>query len=202
MRKIFSGGIVVALGIATIFATQSGASTPTGPSLSFFSGGGGAFADWLATTDQPPGDTDNQAIRIVTTTAPTGFAGITVQHVYGIPTASFPNSSFDVKSTNFTGSSQGSPRLVVRFSDGGDGELRPLTLAPTYQPVADPNWDINGGTCGFEFEKTWQDVQACHAGTFITAVYLTTDPLGIEYRIDDLNVDGVNFTQGANNGTR
>src|SRR5207244_9743642 len=68
------------------------------PTLSFCSGGEGAHADWLATTDQPPGDTDNQAIRLQTTNgAPTyakGYAGILVHHVTGIPAALFPDSSF------------------------------------------------------------------------------------------------------------
>jgi hypothetical protein len=79
---------------APIALSDHGQASPT---LSFFSGGGGAHADWLATSDQPPGDTDNQAIRLLTTTASNGFAGILVHHVAGIPAASFPDSSFWLK---------------------------------------------------------------------------------------------------------
>src|SRR5438128_5141374 len=93
------------------------------PTLSFFSGGNGGHADWLATSDQPPGDTDNQAIRLQTTNgAPTfehGYAGILVHHVTGIPTADFPDSSFWNKTpdTPYFGEpyTLGSPRLVVEF---------------------------------------------------------------------------------------
>src|SRR6478736_7981908 len=79
---------------ATTLADNGNAS----PTLSFFSGGNGAHADWFATNDQPPGDTDNQAIRLLTTNgAPTfdhGYAGILVHHVTGIPAAAFPDSAF------------------------------------------------------------------------------------------------------------
>ena len=96
------------------------------PTLSFFSGGGGAHADWLATSDQPPGDTDNQAIRLVTTTASNGYAGILVHHVTGLPAATFPDSSFWNKGP--AGPTLGSPRLVVEFQTGagvpdGDAQL-------------------------------------------------------------------------------
>src|SRR5689334_1101899 len=89
------------------------------PTLSFFSGGNGAHADWLATDDQPPSDTDNQAIRLLTVSDPTfahGYAGILVHHVTGIPAAMFPDSAFWNKTPcpSFgTPATFGSPRLVV-----------------------------------------------------------------------------------------
>src|SRR5437762_11275849 len=94
------------------------------PTLSFFSGGNGAHADWLAMADQPPGDTDNQAIRLLTTNgAPTfahGYAGILVHHVTGIPAETFPDSAFWNKTPcPYFGMpyTLGSPRLVVEFQD-------------------------------------------------------------------------------------
>ena len=58
---------------ATTLADSGGA----GVTMSFFSGGNGAHADWLATLDQPPGDLDNQAIRLLTTDgAPTYAKGV------------------------------------------------------------------------------------------------------------------------------
>jgi len=189
-----------ALAIAPAWGASGGR---TAPSLKFFTGGAGAHADWLATRDQPETDTDPQAIRIVTTTDPNGYAGIYVQHVEGQPTATFPNSSYAVKTTNYTGPSLGTPRLVIQFSDGGYAELRPSTLSENWQTVTDPNWDDHGGAglgCGFQYETTWEKVQACHPATVVTAAYLTTDPYGWEYRIDDLTVDGTNFTRAADNG--
>src|SRR6185436_11856920 len=92
------------------------------PTLSFFSGGNGGHADWFVTDDQPPGDTDKQAIRLITTNgAPTyqhGYAGILVHHVTGIPATAFPDSSFWNKVPAGPGPTLGSPRLVVQFQNG------------------------------------------------------------------------------------
>src|SRR5438552_8526855 len=106
MRNLLRKRPFVTLLAAATAGLVSGAASTTAlagnghasPTLSFFSGGDGAHADWLATSDQPPGDTDNQAIRLQTTNdAPTfekGYAGIVVHHVSGIPAANFPDSSF------------------------------------------------------------------------------------------------------------
>jgi len=64
--------IFVAIGLvaASLIITASGSKPAladngnASPTLSFFSGGAGAHADWLVTADQPLGDTDNQAIRL------------------------------------------------------------------------------------------------------------------------------------------
>ena len=116
--------ILLRLGVLAAFAVCAFALPMTsaaadqgkaGPTLSFFSSGGGAHAGWLHTDDQPPGDTDQQAIRIHDTL--TGYAGVLVHHVYGIPTAAYPNSSFDFKSNLASPSSLGYPRLEILFSD-------------------------------------------------------------------------------------
>jgi hypothetical protein len=168
------------------------------PTLSFFSGGGGAHAGWVHTSDQPPGDTDQQAIQLHDTTQ--GYAGVLVHHVYGTPTASFPNSKFDFKSNLASPSSLGYPRLVIVFSDGGNASLRPLTWQQNWTTVQDPNWDNNTGGCGFRFEQTWQQIQACHPGTFVTNAFITTDPgIEVDFLIDNLSVDGKTFSRAADN---
>lgn len=198
----FTGALVVAL--AALFVLPLGASAAdngypnASPTLSFFSGGGGAHAGWVATDDQPPGDTDNQAIQIHDTTA--SYAGVLVHHVYGWPTASFPNSSFWFTS-DLTAASLGYPRLVIQFSDGGNAALRPLTWQPTWSEVQDPNWDNNaGGICGFQYEVTWQVIQSCHPGTFITNEYITTDPgIDVDFLIDDLYTAGKFWSSASDN---
>jgi hypothetical protein len=179
------------------------------PTLSFFSGGDGANAHWINTADQPPGDTDNQAIQLQTTNdAPTyaqGYAGILVRHVTGIPADAFPDSSFWVKTPGFTGASLGSPRLVVEFQDAagnfvGYGDLRPLTLSPNWQNVSGSNWDVMGGPCGFQYEKTWQVVQSCFAGDTTLSVFLVADAYGINHLIDDITVGGKTFSSASDNG--
>ena len=196
---------------ATTHADNGQAAT----TLSFFSGGLGAHADWFATDDQPPGDTDNQAIRLLTVNnAPTyskGYAGILFHHVTGIPALAFPDSSFWVRTPAFAGPSLGSPRLVVSFQDAfgnwvGDGSLRPLTLTPSWQHVSDvdnyPNsgWDVRGGSCGFLYNVTWNVVQGCFATNSTLSVYIVADAYGIYHLIDDIEVHGKRFSSASDNG--
>ena len=135
---------------STITHADNGNASPT---LSFFSGGNGAHADWFVTDDQPPGDTDGRAIRLVTTNgAPTyakGYAGILVHHVTGIPAAAFPDSAFWNKTPSaypFEPSTMGSPRLVVQFQDAtgqfvGYGDLRENARGNEWESVADAEFD-------------------------------------------------------------
>jgi hypothetical protein len=195
LALVAAAGILVA--VPTTAVADSGNASPT---LSFFSGGGGAHAGWVHTDDQPPGDTDQQAMQIFDTTDPNGYAGVLVHHVYGIPTATFPNSTFDFKSNLASPSSLGYPRLEILFSDGGDASLRPLTWQQTWSTVADPNWDNNHGGCGFLFEVSWQQIQNCHPGTFVTNAYITTDPgIDVMFLIDNLYVDGKRFSNAGDN---
>jgi len=190
------------------------------PTLSFFSGGNGAHADWLATSDQPPGDTDNQTIRLLTTNgAPTyakGYAGILVHHVTGIPAADFPDSSFWNKTPDLyfgEPSTLGSPRLVVAFQNAagefdGYADLRENTRGNGWEYVSDvgnyPNaaWDVMGGPspCGFVYNVTWPTVQSCFVGDTTLAVYLVADAYGIYHLIDDININGKTFSSASDNG--
>ena len=206
---------VLFLRVPTTALADNGHAPPT---LSFFSGGNGGHADWLATSDQPPGDIDNQAIRLLTTNgAPTfekGYAGILVHHVTGIPAADFPDSSFWNKTPNayfdepFT---LGSPRLVVAFQNAagepdGYGDLRENFRGNGWEDVSDqtnyPNaaWDVMGGPCGFRYNVIWSVVQSCFAGDTTLAVYLVADAYGIYHLIDDINVDGKTFSSASDNG--
>lgn len=200
MNKRVSWALVAALaavvGVPSAWAADNGNAPAT---LSFFSSGSGAHAGWVHTDDQPAVDTDySQAIQIHTTDA--GYAGVLVHHVYGWPTAAFPNSSFDFKAA-VPGPSLGSPRLVILFSDGGNAVLRPLSWTTYWQKVADPNWDNTGGACGFVYETTWNTIKACHLGTVVTNEYITTDPgLPNDFLIDNLATAGKTFSNASDNG--
>jgi hypothetical protein len=158
IKKRLFGGLLVPLliGVGTFLTMPTTAIADSGkapPTLSFFSGGAGAHADWLATTDQPPGDTDNQAIRLLTTNgAPTyakGYAGILVHHVTGIPAAAFPDSAFWNKTPcPYVGepNTLGSPRLVVLFQNAagefdGYGDLRENVRNCGWEKVSDAEFD-------------------------------------------------------------
>jgi hypothetical protein len=215
MKRMFwplFAAAAIFLAVPAIAFAGSGRASPT---LSFFSGGDAAHADWLATADQPPQDTDNQAIELQTTNdAPTfskGYAGILVHHVAGIPAANFPDSEFWLKTPNNNEASLGSPRLVVEFQTSagvfdGYGDLRPGALMSSWQDVSDQNnypstaWDVMGGPCTFRYNVHWTDVQSCFAGDTVSNVFLVADPYGIYHLIDDLTVDNKTFTDAADNG--
>src|SRR5437762_1366788 len=189
MRNLLRKRPFVTLLAAATAGLVSGAASTTalagngnaGPTLSFFACGNGAHADWLATADQPPGDIDNQAIRLETTNgAPTfehGYAGILVHHVTGIPAADFPDSSFWNRTPDpylFEPYTQGSPRLVVLFQNAagqsdGYGDLRENVRGNGWEDVSGqtnyPNaaWDVMGGPCGFRYNVIWSVVQSCFA---------------------------------------
>ena len=115
----------------------------------------------------------------VQTTTTVTFGGIQLKKSF---TPKNPSSitalSFDFN-PNQTGSSGGSPRMVVQFSDGGSGDLRPLTWAANTWTHLDgmtgTNWDNNGGTCGFVYETTWTTVMGCHTGATITSIFVVND---------------------------
>src|SRR5579864_402702 len=211
----------VALPAPMIGHADNGNASPT---LSFFSGGDGAHADWLNTADQPPGDTDNQAIRLLTTNdAPTfsqGFAGILVHHVTGIPAEAFPDSAFWNKVPYAPGPTLGSPRLVVEFQTptgqfDGYGDLREIARGSDWEMVSDaefpkpnstpgmyPNsaWDVMGGPCGFVYNTVWSTVQSCFSGDTTLSVFIVADAYGIYHLIDDITVDGKTFSSASDNG--
>lgn len=197
--------------VPAVAAADNGSDHPT---LSFFSGGDGAQAHWLATADQPPGDTDNQAIELQTTldaSGQHGYAGILVHHVAGIPAASFPDSTFWNKTPDNAGATLGSPRLVVEFATpagtpDGDAELDQNVRTNMWQRVSDetdyPNsgWDIHSAGCPFAYHQLWSVAQSCHAGDVVSSVFIVADPYGIDHLIDDITVDGVTFSSASDNG--
>jgi hypothetical protein len=213
-------GATALVGAAPAVSLGDNGNAPT--TMSFFSGGNGGHADWFVTGDQPPGDTDHQAVRLVTTNgAPTfehGYAGILFHHVTGIPAADFPDSSFWNKTPfPYPGepSTLGSPRLVVAFQNAagqydGYADLREVTRGNGWEEVSDqtgyPNsaWDVMNkpsGLCSpFAYSLTWTAVQTCFTGDTTLAVYLTTDAYGIYHLIDDLTVNGKTFSSASDNG--
>jgi hypothetical protein len=230
--KVLTLAVVLAAA-AGLCLTAGGALADNGKApatLSFFSGGEGAQAHWLATSDQPPNDTDNQAIELQTTfdaTASKGYAGILVHHVTGIPAADFPDSAFWNKTPcPYTGapSTLGSPRLVVEFQDAtgnyvGYGDLRENTRDCDWEQVSDsefganstfgayPNsaWDVMpqgaySGSCPFLYNVEWSTVQSCFAGDTTLSVFLVADAYGIDHLIDDITVGEKTFSSASDNG--
>ena len=219
MRLTTSTVLRLAAAVVAAFALTAGSAfadngnAPT--TMSFFSGGAGAHADWFVTADQPPDDLDRQAVRLVTTDgAPTfehGYAGILFHHVTGIPAASFPDSDFWNKTPFYAGATLGSPRLVVAFQDAlgqysGDAELDQNVRSDQWEHVSDvdnyPNsgWDIHSATCPFMYHQKWSVAQGCHAGETVMSVYIVADAYGIYHLIDDIDVNNKRFSSASDNG--
>ena len=186
----------IALDNALFAATDTSLTDPTGRqtiSVSFFAGHIGPVspsgsAHWTNTTSD---DSDAYSVEIDIPAGGTpangfsSFAGINFHHLPALPPANAP--SFDFKPDR-AALSGGSPRLVIRFSDGGNINLRPLdwvaqqwtsegpmTSASVQDPAFATNWDNNGGTCGFLFETTYATARSCHAAATVVSAFIVSD---------------------------
>ena len=131
------------------------------------------------------------------------FGGLELVRGFDTNPADVDGASFWFKGDR-TGNSNGSPRIVVVFDDGGNATLRPLTWTGNWQFVdgfgAATNWDNNGGTCGpFLFNTSWIVIKTCHAGANITEVFAVHDAGPANFAtfpdqtavLDDVNFDGI-----------
>src|SRR5215218_4612049 len=92
------------------------------------------------------------------------------------PTPDTNPPSFDYKTTT-ADRSEGSARLLIRFSDGGKGELRPVTLVAdqwTHVSGLVSDWNTTGGS-QTQFGVTYSQVLACHAGATIIGMEVLND---------------------------
>jgi hypothetical protein len=180
--------------LALVAATPVLASEDNNVRVTFFHGPG-AEARWAQFTPPPAGDHDTWSIKLTVPNDPTGYAGAQLHGVEGPPPANPP--SFDYLST-VAGASGGSPRLHMSFSDGGSIELRPLILAAgawVHEDGAAPDWDNNGGACGFRYEVPYAVAVACHPAATVTSVYVVTDSAwlfktGYTHWIDNIRYAG------------
>jgi len=148
-------------------------------------------AAWVANAGNP-------GYGLVTTSQGTTYGGIGLSRPPTDP-ASITALSFDFN-PNQPGASGGSPRMVVQFSDGGEGQLRPLNWTAnswtTVEGITGNNWDHAGppGTCGALYAQTWAAILACHVGQTITAIFVVNDsgwlyPSGEQVTLDNVTVN-------------
>jgi hypothetical protein len=168
---------------------------------------GDSSAGWITDTSPPTGSTDQDSISLFVNGTGITDLNDAARAVFGgvggaAPPAQPP--SFDYKVTT-VGASGGSTRLVIRLSDGGRGELRPLALqANTWTRVngTGENWDNVGGTCGFRTGVTYAAVLACHPGATVTGVEIINDsgwlyPGGFTMFADNISYGGETLTKPA-----
>jgi hypothetical protein len=210
----FLAATTVVLIALTLTAVASAPADQVPATLSFFSGGRGAHASWLTTTDQPPGDTGNMGIGLVTTNQNSsylhGYAGILVRHVKGIPATAFPDPWFWNKTPQTLGFALPAPRLVVEFqTEGGQfvgyAALRQNVRWPGWIKVDDRTnfpkaaWELSGGPCGFLYNIRWSTVQKCFDRDTVLSVFIVADPDGIHHLIDGVTVAGTTFSSASDN---
>lgn len=116
-------------------------------------------------------------------------------------TAPATSPKFWFKSTVVYAASGGSPRMVVRFSDGGSMDIRPLAWTGAWQLVDGSvagSVDNNGGSCGFVYGTDYAGALACHPGATVTAIYIVTDSGWMvspyTHLIDDVQIGSSNFS--------
>jgi hypothetical protein len=160
-------------------------------------------ADWIKGAGHP-------GFGLVTTSDATHLDGGIRLKTSAVPTD--PNSittlSFDFNA-NQTGASGGSPRMVVQFSDGGNGQLRPLTWTAntwtTVDGMSGNNWDNSGGSGGFVYGTSWSGILACHPGATITGIFVVNDSgwlypnTGEQVTLDNIMVNTLIATGPGNN---
>ena len=188
--------------IATaVVAATLAVAAPANAQLSFgsFATQGDANAGWINEPNAPPNATDQQSASLfVNGKSANDFSASALVRFVGVegaPPATPPSLDFKV----FTvGGSGGSVRLVVRFSDGGRGELRPASLeanAWTHIDGAGRDWDNYGGTCGFRSSQSYAEVVACHPGAAVSIVEVINDSGwlyvgGFQMLVDNISYGG------------
>jgi hypothetical protein len=167
---------------------------------------GNASGGWIDVPDAPPGSTETKSIGLfVNGDSPEDLddaARALCEGFEGAPDPTPP--SFDFK-VGTAGASGGSVRLLLRFSDGGSGELRPVTLQPdqwTHVSGDAVDWDTNGGSCGGLVNVDYAQVLACHSGATITGMELVNDsgwlhPGGFQILVDNVTYAGQTVSQPA-----
>jgi hypothetical protein len=198
---LFRPRAVYAVIATAVVAATLAVASPANAQLSFgsFATQGDASAGWISEPNAPPNATDQQSISMfVNGKSANDFSAAARARFVGITGAAPPAPpSFDFKV--FTvGGSGGSVRLVVRFNDGGQIELRPVSLEAnvwTHVDGANPDWDNHGGSCGDTFNKSYAEVLACHPGANVVRVDVINDSGwlylgGFQVLVDNISYGG------------
>ena len=185
--------LMASLLVAGLVLSQTPA--PAAVSEKFFSGGTGT-AGWVTYTPPPPGATETLSIALYVNGSNASdyddYAGVKIKGVGSSAPSVSP--SFRFLSDTASGSSGGSPRLRILFSDGGAIDVRPLSWALntwTTVPTSSTDYDNYGGTCGFLYGPTYATALSCHTGATVTQVHVVTDSGwlvngGYTHYIDDI----------------
>jgi len=177
--------------LVAVFVLAASLAATTPAAAQFRVAGFGAGAGWIETTTPPPGETDPSSIEL----SATGTLGASVTFTgFGARPPAF-SPSYDFR-PSAGGPSGGSPRLTIRFSNGG-GELRPLSLVAGQWTHEDgsTDWDSYGARCGFRPQLSYEELLGCHQGEQVTGVEIWNDsgwlhPGGLKVLVDNVTYGG------------
>lgn len=169
-RSVGALFLAAAVAVPVFAAAQAGAQVKAN---SLFHGGGGS-AIWTVVSGAPSA-AGNQALQL-TLPGSGGFAGLDLIGESSAPPSTPPSFAYN---SSVTGAAQGSPRLVIAFSDGDNISLQPTTTTAGTWSVADgstASWnDAGHGQCAEMLGVTYQQALACHSGATVTDAYVVAD---------------------------
>ena len=154
----------------------------------FLSDGSGV-AQWIQTETPKPWEPDDRSVIELSVNG-SGFAMARFAGFSGeVPDAP---PSYDFRAST-SGSSGGSPRLILRLGTGV-GELRPLNVVAgewVHMDGLSSDWDSRGGTCGFRPQVSYAEVRRCHPGGTVTGLDIWNDSAWLFPGLYQVQVDNI-----------
>ena len=176
-RARFRGALGVVLGALVSLLVPAPASAQL---IDTFVSTGNAQARWIKDPAGPPGSRDDDSIELtVTARSAIDFNDAAWVSFLGLPSAPPAAPPSFLYKISDPGPSGGSVRLVMRFSDGGHGFLRPETLQAGQWILANGggrDWENIGGATGCPSSGiTYAQMLQCHAGATVTSFEIIND---------------------------
>ncbi len=189
----------MALGLALSTAVLLLAAAPAGAQLiDAFATTGDAKARWIEDRAAPRGSTEFESIALtVRATSALDFNDAAWVRLLGVPSApptTPPSFLYKVAGVSASG---GSVRLIMRFSDGGHGFLRPVTLQAGRWVRADGaanDWESRGGGTGCASSGiSYAAILACHRGARVRSVDVINDSGWLHSGSFQAEVDNISY---------
>ena len=158
---------------------------------------GNAKARWINDPAAPPGSAERSSIALsVTAQSAIDFDDAAWVRLLGVPSAPPATAPSFLYKVSSVGASGGSVRLVMRFSDGGHGFLRPVTLQAGRWVLADggaSDWESRGGTPCASSGISYAAMLACHPGARVRSVEIINDSGWLHSGSFEAEVDNISY---------
>jgi hypothetical protein len=198
MQRVISKAAVIGLALGALGTGVASAAPSNASAVRLFSGGD---ASAQRASDVERGLVFELEVGI------SSYAGFVLNRVGGEVLDDVVAPTFDVKASEAADGSGGSPRLVVRLSDGGEIHVRPLDWSDTWTSVdgaQDGMVDnFTGGSCDYLPMIDWATAVNCHgADVTVTSAHVMDDSWWKNGEhtlwIDAVQFDGTTYSGSAN----